>query len=307
MRRMTRLSLLPAGLLVAACGAGAPSAPPSAATSTQAAVATQAPPNHDFVKDVQVAGQTMHVVCVGPIDSGRPTVIFESGLGGDVGQWSAVMTELQATDRACAYERLGVGQSDPAPGTVTTSDQVEALRGLLEAIAVEPPFVLVGFSLGGWNVLVHNEAHGDDIVGAVLVDVRPPGLSGRWLEALPAETPDEPEGVKIGREELTVFEVDPTLNPETIDLRASAAEALATDGFGDQPVIVLAVADTGGIEEGLPADLATTFVDIWWEEQEWLAALSTAGRLEKVENSTHDMPWERTDAVVAAILEVLGG
>ncbi len=307
MRRMTRLSLLPAGLLVAACGAGAPSAPPSAPTPTQAVAATQAPPNHDFVKDVEVAGHTMHVACVGPIESGRPTVIFESGLGGDLGQWSAVMTELEATDRACAYERLGVGQSDPAPATVTTTDQVEALRGLLEAIDVEPPYLLVGFSLGGWNVMVHNDQHGADVAGAVMVEVRPPGVSGRWLEELPAETPDEPEGVKIGREELTVFEVDPTLNPETIDLRASAAEALAADGFGDKPVIVLVAADTAIIEEGMPPDLAATFVEIWWEEQQLLADLSTAGRLEKVENSTHDMPHQRTDAVVAAILELLAG
>ena len=307
MRPSTKLSLLPAAMLLAACGTGVSSAPPSAAVPTQAAVATQAPPNHDFVKDVEVAGQSMHVVCVGPIDTGRPTVIFESGLGGDLGQWSAVMTELQATDRACAYERLGVGQSDPAPGPVTTADQVVALRGLLEAIEVEPPYVLVGFSLGGWNVMVHNDAHGDDVVGAVMVDVRPPGVSGRWLEVLPAESPDEPEGVKIGREELTVFEVDPTLNPESLDLRASAAEALAADDFGDKPVIVLAAADTGGVEAGLPSDLAATFVDIWWEEQQSLADLSTAGRLEKVEDTGHDMPHERTDAVVAAILELLGG
>ena len=37
-----------------------------------------------------------------------------------------------------------------------------------------------------------------------------------------------------------------------------------------------------------------------------MADQSTAGRLEKVENATHDMPWERADAIVAAILEVLG-
>jgi pimeloyl-ACP methyl ester carboxylesterase len=307
MRTSTKLSLLPAGLLVAACGAGAPTALPSAAATTQAAVATTAPVSHDFIKDVDVAGQKIHVVCVGPIDSGRPTVIFESGLGGDLGQWSAVLTDLQKTDRACAYDRAGVGQSEPAPGPVTTADQVETLRGLLEAIEVEPPYVLVGFSVGGWNVLVHNDAHGADVAGAVMVDVRPPGVSARWLEALPPQASDEPEGVKLNREDLTVFEGDPTLNPEMLDLQASAAEALASSDFGDKPLIVLGAADTAGIEEGLPADLGATFLKIWWEEQQSLADLSTAGRLEKVENSTHDMPYERTDAVLAAILEVLGG
>jgi pimeloyl-ACP methyl ester carboxylesterase len=306
MRSRSRLSLLPVAALIAACGTSAPPASPSNPPATQAAVATEAPVNHDFVKDVDVAGMKMHVVCVGPIDTGRPTVIFEAGLGGELRTWSAVLSEVQKTDRACAYDRLGTGGSDPAPGPVTTADQVETLRALLEAIDVAPPYVLVGYSVGGWNVIVHNDTYGADIVGAVMADVRPPGVSARWLEALPPRAADEPEGIKLNREDLTVFEADPTLNPETIDLRASAAEALAAGDFGAKPLIVLAAADTGGITEGLPPKLAATFLGIWWEEQQKLADLSTGGRLEKVENATHEMPNERADAIVAAILSVLG-
>ncbi|HET9851844.1 MAG TPA: hypothetical protein VFP56_04995, partial [Candidatus Limnocylindrales bacterium] len=77
-------------------------------------------------------------------------------------------------------------------------------------------------------------------------------------------------------------------------------------GFGDKPLVVLAAADTSGITEGLDDALATTFEDAWWELQQALAKQSTTGRLEKVENATHDMPWERADAIVAAIREVLG-
>ena len=312
MRPRSRLALLPVAALIAACGTSAlpasPSGPPptQAALATQAAVASPASVNHDFVKDVDVAGLKMHVVCVGPIDTGRPTVIFEAGLGGELRTWSAVLSEVQKTDRACAYDRLGTGGSDPALGPVTTADQVETLRGLLEAIDVAPPYVLVGYSLGGWNVIVHNDTYGGDVVGAVMADVRPPGVSGRWLKALPRPAADEPEGVKVNREDLTVFEADPTLNPELIDIRASAAETLAARDFGDKPVVVVAAADTGAIVEGLPPNLATTFLEIWWEEQQSLADLSTGGRLAKVENATHDMPYERADAIVAAILEVLG-
>jgi pimeloyl-ACP methyl ester carboxylesterase len=292
--------------IAAACGAAALASPAPAAIATTVPAPSAAVSN-DLVKDVDVDGHKLHVICVGPIDSGRPTVLLEAGLGGAVDTWGAVLSELQKTDRACAYDRLGDGQSDPAPGPRTTSDQVGDLRGLLQALDVAPPYVLVGYSVGGWNVMVHHDLHGDDIVGAVMADVRPPGVSARWLEALPAETAGESEGIRLNREDLTVFEADPSLNPEQLDLRASAAEAIESGGFGDKPLVVLAAANTAAITEGLEGPLAAAFEGAWWELQQAMADLSTAGRLEKVENSTHDMPWERTDAIVAAIREVLGG
>jgi pimeloyl-ACP methyl ester carboxylesterase len=306
LRLRSAIIVASAAVLAAACG-GAPAATPTpAAIATPGTPATIAPVSHDLVTDVEIDGKKLHVICVGPVDSGRPTVVFEAGLGGDVSTWGAVLEELQKTDRACAYDRLGDGQSDKAPGPRTTTDQVADVRALLAKLEVAPPYVLVGYSVGGWNVMVHNELHGDDIAGAVMADVRPPGVSARWLEALPPQASGEPEGVRLNREDLTVFEADPTLNPELLDLQASAAEAVATGGFGDKPLVVLAAADTAAITEGLDAKLAATFESAYWELQQAMADQSSTGRLEKVENATHDMPWERADAIVAAILEVLG-
>ena len=305
LRNFATIGVSGVALLVSAWGGTAPVATQTAAAPTAAAVATK-PPSHDFVKRVEVGGHALQVACVGPIDSGRPTVLFESGLGGDAGTWSNVLTQLQTTDRACSYERLGQGRSDPAPAPRTTIEQVAELRAVLKEAGISPPYVLVGYSVGGWNVMVHNDLHGGDVVGAVLADVRPPAISERWLAALPPETADEPEGIRLNRDDLTVFETDPNANPELLDLRKSAAEAIATGGFGQKPLVVLAAADTTAVTEGLPAELAATFEAAWWELQQAMADQSTNGRLEKVENATHDMPWERTDAIVAAILEVLG-
>jgi pimeloyl-ACP methyl ester carboxylesterase len=307
LRITTSIALGGLALLVGACSGNSPAAPPTAAAAapTTAPFVTR-PPSHDLVTDVAVDGHKLHVACVGPIDSGRPTVLFEAGLGGDLGTWSNVLTQLQATDRACSYERLGVGRSDMAPAPRTTTDQVAELRAVLDQLDISPPYVLVGYSVGGWNVMVHNDLHGGDVVGAVLADVRPPGASARWLELLPAETPGEPEGIRLTREEVTIFEAEPMANPELLDLRKSAAEALATGGFGSKPLVVLAAANTTVVTEGLPGPLAADFEAAWWELEQSMADQSTIGRLEKVENASHDMPWERTDAIVAAILEVLG-
>jgi pimeloyl-ACP methyl ester carboxylesterase len=295
--------------LLAACNAASPAATPgpsstasAAAASPSAAVTT----GQDVLADLDVGGRKMHILCVGPTDTGHPTVIFESGLGGDAGQWGDVIHELDGSTRACAYDRAGVGNSEPAAIGRTTEDEVADLRALLAVAKVAPPYILVGYSLGGWNVMVHADAHPADVVGAVMVDVRPPAASQEWLKLLPPQSATESDAIKMTREESTTFDTDPTLNPEGLRLGDSAAQALATKGFGDKPLIVLAATDTSVFSEGLEPALAATFVKTWWGLQDELASRSTKGRLVKVENATHEMPFERADAIADAIKEILG-
>lgn len=293
-------------VLLGACSGSAASAPPSAESSPSAAPSATAM-SEDVVGDVDVdGGRTMHYVCVGPTGTGHPTVIFETGLTGDLRQWTDVLQAIQGRYRACAYDRAGNGGSPPAEVGRTTKDQVADLHALLAAADVAPPYVLVGFSIGGWNVIVYNDEYPDEVVGAVMVDVRPPSASGRWLAELPPPASDEPEIFAIIREESTTFEEDPTQNSEGLLLAESAAQALATDGFGDKPLAVLAASDTSIVSDGLDADLGARFVAIWWELQEGLAGLSTAGELVKVDGTGHDMPFERPDAIADAIDAILG-
>ena len=165
--------------------------------------------------------------------------------------------------------------------------------------------MLVGYSLGGWNVMVHADDHPADVVGAVMVDVRPPSASRRWLEALPPVSATESEGIRMAREESTTFDTDPSLNPEGLRLGDSAAEATKTSGFGAKPLVVLAAADTSAIAEGFEPALGRQLVAIWWDGQAELASRSTAGRLVKVGNATHELPVEQPQAVADAIREVL--
>jgi pimeloyl-ACP methyl ester carboxylesterase len=315
---MVRSFNRPAGLiamagLVMACTSGtatspqaATGSPSEAPTLSSGAAAASTTTSTDLVADLDVGGQTMHLVCVGPAATGRPTVIFESGLGGDAGQWSDVLHAIQGSTRACAYDRAGDGQSPAAALGRTTSDQVADLRALLAAAKIEPPYLLVGFSLGGWNVMVHRDRHPADVVGAILVDVRPPAASKRWLEALPPESPTESEAIRLAREESTTFDTDPSLNPEGLRLDKSAAEALATKGFGNLPLVVLAAANTSAISAGFEPPQGQRMVDIWWELQQELVSRSTEGRLVKVDGTEHEIPIDRPDAVADAIREVIG-
>jgi pimeloyl-ACP methyl ester carboxylesterase len=316
-RRVIRSAWIIGPLGLIAVLAGCTSAPPGASTSptaplsagssvpaTPASSASAA--SEDLLADLDVGGRKMHILCVGPTDTGHPTVIFESGLGGDAGQWSDVIHELNGSTRACAYDRAGVGNSEPAAVGRTTEEQVADLRALLAAAKVRPPFILVGYSLGGWNVMVHADAHPADVVGAVMVDVRPPAASQEWLKDLPPASATESDAIKAAREESTTFDTDPTLNPEGLRLGDSAAQAIATKGFGAKPLIVLAAADTSAVTDGFEPALGATLVATWWDLQGELASRSTQGRLVKVENATHEMPFERPDAIADAISEILG-
>ena len=60
------------------------------------------------------------------------------------------------------------------------------------------------------------------------------------------------------------------------------------------------------ITEGLPADLAASFDEIWMDLQTGLVGLSSSGRQEIVPDSTHDMPFEQPGVIVDAIRDVLG-
>jgi pimeloyl-ACP methyl ester carboxylesterase len=288
--------------LAGACAGGqsAPSSAPSAAVAPSASTEAR-----DWVRDIDVGGRTLSVACVGPTDTGRPTVIFEGGLGSDRREWGDVMTALMASDRGCSYDRAGLGLSQPAAKPRTTDDQVDDLHALLAAAGLKPPYVLVGHSLGGWNAMVYGGRYPDDVAGVVMVDVRPPTFSKESAAALPNETAGESDALHQARAEAD-FEKDPMKNPEGLDLIRSATQAEAAPGFGALPLIVLTAGDRVSVTEGLPATVAKDVDAIWMKLQTGLVGLSSNGRQQIVEGATHDMPAEKPDVVVKAIQDVLG-
>ena len=214
----------------------------------------------DLIADVEFDGRRIHVTCFGPTDGTTPTVLFEAGLGSPSDTWDTVVDALSPTRRVCAYDRAGTGASPLPPEPRRTSkDLVADLEAVLEGAEIAGPFVLVGHSMAVWPLSVYAAAHPEEVAGVVLVDPRAPHVSAQWLAALPPPRAEEPEAVRLNREELTVFEHDPTMNPEHLDLARSAAEASAVlDApgplFGDVPMLVLGAADTHLALERPPAE-----------------------------------------------------
>ena len=268
-------------------------------------------PSTDLIADIEVDGRTIHVSCFGPTDGTAPTVLFEAGLGAPSDTWDTVVDALSPSRRTCAYDRAGTGAS-PLPPNLrrTTKDLVGDLEAVLDEAEIEGPILVVGHSMAVWPLAVYTRAHPEVVTGVVLVDPRAPHVSAEWRAALPAPSAAEAPAVTANREELGAFEHDPSMNPEHLDLTASAAEASAAlDApgplFGDSPMVVLGAADTHLSWSDLPPTLAKRFDRIWLRGQNRLAKESTRGTLESVADSAHEIQNTQPQAVVDAVESVL--
>lgn len=135
---------------------------------------------------VRVEGHDMRVWTSG-LDlrkPGQPVVVFENGARAPIEAWGEVPGRVAPLAPVVAYDRTTVGAS-AWDGQVGTPGHVAArLRGLLQAIDVPPPYVLVGWSYGGDLVRHHVGLHPDAIAGVVYVDpaIHSPAASVRVLE-----------------------------------------------------------------------------------------------------------------------------
>ncbi|WP_020481670.1 alpha/beta fold hydrolase [Methylomonas sp. MK1] len=116
---------------------------------------------------ISVNGMNLHLYCLG---SGTPTLVLEAGLGENVLSWHPVQTKLAQTMRVCAYDRPGLGWSDPIDTAIQPEEVAKNLHTLLNNAGIAPPFILVGHSRGGIYVRAFYHQFPDDTQGIVLVD-----------------------------------------------------------------------------------------------------------------------------------------
>jgi pimeloyl-ACP methyl ester carboxylesterase len=116
---------------------------------------------------VDVGGHELNSYCKG---AGSPTIVFENGLGANLGTWFHSVANAFPSVRTCVYDRVNTGASDRVPGRHTGQDSVHDLHGLLDVVAVPPPYLLVGHSFGGLLSAMYAGSYPTDVVGLVLLD-----------------------------------------------------------------------------------------------------------------------------------------
>jgi pimeloyl-ACP methyl ester carboxylesterase len=132
---------------------------------------------------IDVGGRRLRIVRAGQ-PSARPTIILEHGAFGSALDWTVVQDRLATKGLASiAYDRAGLGRSEPGPRPRDGAAIVADLAALLRALDEPGPFVLAGHSMGGLMVRLYALTHPKQILGVVLVDAVTPDVITHALGA----------------------------------------------------------------------------------------------------------------------------
>lgn len=273
-------------------------------------------------KLVDVDGRKMHIHCTG---EGSPTVVLDSGLGDTYLSWRKVQPEIARFTRVCSYDRAGIGYSDPSSQPRTAKVIAGELHQLLLAAGIAPPYVLVGHSMGGYDVRLFASLYRNEVAAVVLVDASHPdqenrlppelrNMEGSWHREMELVAATMPFGIPrlFGLCDADALSRAADCNwhsarEGTFEIRAfpeSAAETAAASPLGDIVLVVLSH-DPDKFLPDLSPDVAKATNQAWEEMQEDLGHLSTRGTQTIVKNSSHYIQLDRPDVVVAAVRDVI--
>ena len=291
-------------------------------------------------KLVDVGGYRLHINCQG---QGNPTVVIEAANGDFSLGWGLVQREVAKFTRICTYDRAGLGWSDRGPQPRTAHDIVEGLHTLLARSGVEPPYVLVGHSLGGLFVRLYAHEHPDQVAGMVLIDAAHEEMLLRSPEAIRRLRPraDKMTAWFLRLGQMTAatgaFALAPKLYPrqflssvpeearetylgiisadakclETIreeygayQHHFAAVRAAHITSLGGIPLIVLSHGKTQQLP-GQSAEVSREFEQICQQMHVELAAQSSDGKRIVAEKSGHYIHLDQPELVIDAIREVV--
>jgi len=265
---------------------------------------------------------------------GEPVIVLESGLTGWSQDWSHVQPLLATRTTVCSYDRAGYGWSDPPPAPNDIRDNVEDLRAALIASGREPPWILVGHSLGGLHVQAFARIHPEEVSAVILVDSLETGL-------MTSMAPKDERGYNGNMERLSgsavwlsrlgltrLFDMPVTLiadrHPSQEERRAAKALGLRTSGYltfrdevrrvprwfdevaslppyPDVPTVVLSTNALADFPPGFESDEMRQY----WIDSQLRLAEETGGTQTIFPEAGHYLQIEQADAVVDSILSVI--
>lgn len=266
-------------------------------------------------------------VCWVEAGSGQPTVVLEAGRNDISLDWARVIALLARQQvHVVAYDRAGLGMSDPAPTEAVLQRQLADLAAVITHTA-NGRCILVGHSWGGMLAQLLAFYHPGFVSGMVLVDPA--------HEDMAASLPAFVQGMvrvfpRRLRPVLNVLGIVPIIQSATARQRARrftedlhtrdlvihayhtcARSADELQGavsdqpllhqlrasphpFPDIPIVILSAT------QGAPRRMR----EHWTALQANLAAMASCGKHVIIANADHAIPQKQPDPIVDAILEV---
>ncbi|MBX3084667.1 MAG: alpha/beta hydrolase [Anaerolineae bacterium] len=229
-----------------------------------------------------VNGHQMHLVCNG---SGSPAVILQAGASAESLWWYRVQQQLAPHTQVCAYDRPGMGWSDPVEGSRDPLTINAELHTLLDRAGIPAPYVMAGHSYGAILTRVYAAQYPNEVAGIILVDsqlVTPKRFASEGEVNQNRSYWDIVQGLGsvmtrvgltrlIGNGDFQRFGYPPEIAQEIVGLQARLqvvdayyaengpafpalqAASAAAENLGDLPVSVLWASQTNDQNQGNPS------------------------------------------------------
>ena len=243
---------------------------------------------------VDVGGYHLHMVVY---RGTRPlTIVMESGGGAGLAAWSGVEAKVAERTGATAertgatvvaYDRAGFGESGMGPADLTPRQQVRQLHEALERLEPAPDRIVVGHSYGGLLALLHAHLYPEHVRGLVLVDP----MNARFVQA----TGDFVQSTVPHIEHPTIAR-DTAVARMVSTFAELARDPAASDAGLALPIVVV----TAGQSWWKKADIDRA----WRDSHQAIVHAAPDRRLVVADGSDHDIPEQRPEAIVQAVLSL---
>nr|WP_297917359.1 alpha/beta hydrolase [uncultured Allomuricauda sp.] len=284
------------------------------------------PDNSQFV---DLMGRQIHFVKKG---RGGPTVVFESGLGGDHTYWTEIQKETAKHTTTLSYDRAGIFWSDPIAekslGAIT-----QDLETVLEKTDCPKPYIIVGHSFAGIITRQFIKENIDDIQGIVWIDVSHPSQLKETSEELMAAV--RPPSLRTIRffDEIGAIRLLYTFLPFSTELPKEHFynqhakdyfyaiyeglfqeyenddtlfdQASRISGFSEIPLTIVTASYPDGIEFVADARLANQYFNMHQRLQKDLLNLSTRSNQVFATKSGHHVPLQEPGLILEEIQKLI--
>jgi pimeloyl-ACP methyl ester carboxylesterase len=239
-------------------------------------------------KYVDVGGHKLRMKVAG---SGNPVVILDCGFGDVLEAWDDVFPEIARFTRVVAYDRAGLGKSDPGPEPRSFTQIATELHTLLQRANISPPYVLVGHSMGGANIRAFAHLFKDDVVGLVFVDP----FNEHIFRSVPAQVRD----AEMARQEAALKNGPSGARAEWTFLKDEVLHNFPQLTSFDKPPDVPMMLLVAG--RGRPPHWVKSVLEQYGS---WIADATEGGAL-IIPDSRHHIQRDEPDSVVSAIKRVV--
>jgi pimeloyl-ACP methyl ester carboxylesterase len=284
---------------------------------------------------LDIGGYRLHMHVEG---QGSPTVVLDAGAGGIGLTWELVRPAIAKVTRVIAYDRAGLGWSDPSPKPRQADVMAEELHTMLVNAKISGPYILVGHSLGGPVVRQFTAKYPNEVAGLVMVDSAHEQQVKRFPKQLVKMVTSMMGmmNVMAVMNKLGLFALKPALIPlddkgrlpselaaQLRGVMASSehhmkaliaetqsvyeARAQPVSSLGDLPLTVISHGqlDTNAVPPSLGQEVRDEYERAWQQLQKEITALSTRGRRIVAEQSGHNVIFDQPEVIIESILEMI--